>query len=349
MPSQPRASATPPLPATTPASSAQMSTSRPPSRLAVAVALAIVYVIWGSTYLGIRIVAASLPAFGSAAMRFGLAAILLIAALAVLRGWRQLRVTWRQLGACAVVGVLLLAGGNGLVVLAESPQFALPSGVAALVISLNPLIMVVLRTVTGDRPALGTVAGVVIGLAGLVALFLPGLGGDADHPVPLAGGLLALGAVTCWCVGSFATRWLPMPADPFVASGYEMVAGAAAMALIAVARSEPVPWLVPDVPMQRLAGAGLPGRGGIIGRVHGVHLAAAPRADLARLDVRVREPGDRNRARRRVRRRGADRAGRARRRHGRHRRRPGRLDRTPPRRPPHRRSDRSGFRGNSEI
>ena len=249
MPSQPRAPATPPLAATTPASSEQMSTSRPPSRLAVAVALAIVYVIWGSTYLGIRIVAASLPAFGSAAMRFGIAAILLIAALAVLRGWRQLRVTWRQLGACAVVGVLLLAGGNGLVVLAESPRFALPSGVAALVISLNPLIMVVLRTVTGDRPALGTVAGVVIGLAGLVALFLPGFGDDADHPVPLVGGLLALGAVTCWCVGSFATRWLPMPADPFVATGYEMAAGAAAMALIAVARSEPAPWLVPDVPM----------------------------------------------------------------------------------------------------
>ncbi len=227
-----------------------MSTSRPPSGLAVAVALAIVYVIWGSTYLGIRIVAASLPAFGSAAMRFGLAAILLISALAVLRGHRQLRVTRRELGACAVVGVLLLAGGNGLVVLAESPQFALPSGVAALVISLNPLIMVVLRSVTGDRPGLATVAGVVIGLAGLVALFAPGLGGESDHPVPLAGGLLALGAVTCWCVGSFATRWLPMPTDPFVASGYEMVAGAAAMALIAVARREPVPWLVPDVPMQ---------------------------------------------------------------------------------------------------
>jgi drug/metabolite transporter (DMT)-like permease len=197
-----------------------MSTTRPPSRLAVGVALAIVYVIWGSTYLGIRVVAASLPAFGSAALRFGIAAVLLAVALAVLRGWRRLRVSWRQLGACAVVGVLLLAGGNGMVVLAESPQFGLPSGIAALVISLNPLIMVTLRSITGDRPRLGTVIGVVIGLAGLVALFLPGLGGGTtDHPVPLAGGLLALGAVICWCVGSFATRWLPMPADPFVASG----------------------------------------------------------------------------------------------------------------------------------
>jgi len=153
------------------------------------------------------------------------------------------------LGGAAVVGFLLLAGGNGLVVLAESPRFAVPSGVAALIISLNPLILVVLRAATGDRPRLLTVLGVAVGLAGLAALFLPGLaGGAGDHPVPVVGGLLCLAAVTCWCVGSFATRWLPLPADPLVASVYEMFAGAASMALIAVARSEPAPWLVPDVP-----------------------------------------------------------------------------------------------------
>src|SRR5258706_11865735 len=225
MPSHPRASATPPSHATTPAASAQMSTTRPPSRLAVGVALALVYVLWGSTYLGIRIVAASLPAFGSAALRYGSAAVVLLLALGFLRGWSRLRVTWRQLGGSAVVGVLLLAGGNGLVVLAESPRFALPSGVAALIISLNPLLMVTLRAVTGDRPRIGTVFGVLIGLAGLVALFLPGLGGDTDHPVPLAGGLLALAAVVCWCVGSFVSRWLPLPSDAFIASGYEMMAG----------------------------------------------------------------------------------------------------------------------------
>jgi len=153
------------------------------------------------------------------------------------------------LGGAAVVGFLLLAGGNGLVVLAESPRFAVPSGVAALIISLNPLILVVLRAATGDRPRLLTVLGVAVGLAGLAALFLPGLaGGAGDHPVPVVGGLLCLAAVTCWCVGSFATRWLPLPADPLVASVYEMFAGAASMALIAVARSEPAPWQVPDVP-----------------------------------------------------------------------------------------------------
>jgi drug/metabolite transporter (DMT)-like permease len=256
MPSQSRPSATPRIPAKTSAPSAQMSTSRPPSPLAVGIALAIVYVIWGSTYLGIRIVVTDLPAFGLGRHPVRRGRILLAAILGVARGWRRLRVSWRQLGACAVVGVLLLAGGNGLVVLAESPQFALPSGVAALVISLNPLIMVTLRAVTGDRPSLGTVA--------VSSSDWPARGAvparperQHDHPVPIAGGLLALGAVTCWCVGSFATRWLPMPSDAFVASAYEMLAGAASMALmLSPVGSRRRGWC--PTSRQRLAGAGVP-------------------------------------------------------------------------------------------
>ena len=71
-------------------------------------------------------------------MRFGAAALLLAATIAAVRGVRALRVTGRQLGASALVGVLLLGGGNGLVVLAESPRFGLPSGLAALLIALSP-------------------------------------------------------------------------------------------------------------------------------------------------------------------------------------------------------------------
>jgi len=231
-----------------------MSPTRPKPRPALVWgALAVVYVIWGSTYLGIRVVTESLPAFGSAAARFAIAGSLLAATLAAIRGFRSLLVTWRALAASALVGILLLAGGNGLVVLAESPEFALPSGVAALLVALNPLLLVILRAATGDRPRLPTVGGVVIGLIGLAALFLPGLGvgigsGPAADAIPVVGGLLVLIAVTCWCVGSFATRWLPMPGDPFVASVYQMFAGAASMAVIAVVRREPAPWAVPDVP-----------------------------------------------------------------------------------------------------
>ena len=154
-----------------------MSTNRPsPNPLALWLALAAVYVIWGSTYLAIRIVVEYLPAFGSAALRFGAAGVLL-------------GLTWSSSGAggcCgstgassrapSLVGVLLIAGGNGLVVLAEAPRFGLPSGIAALLVALNPLLMVVLRLVTGDRPRLLSVVGVLVGLAGLVLLFLPGSG-----------------------------------------------------------------------------------------------------------------------------------------------------------------------------
>ena len=210
-------------------------------------ALGAVYLVWGLTYLGIRIVAQYLPAFGSAAMRFGAAGIALGLIVAAVRGPRELRVTLRQLGATAIVGTMLIAGGNGLVVLAEGPRFGLPSGLAALLVALNPLVMVLLRLVTGDRPRLLSLLGLLVGLAGLVVLFLPGAGVDA---MPVGGGLLVLVATACWCLGSFAIRWLPMPANPFVASVYEMLAGAVAMATLALVLREPLPWTVPDVPLR---------------------------------------------------------------------------------------------------
>jgi drug/metabolite transporter (DMT)-like permease len=208
-------------------------------------ALGALYVIWGSTYLGIRVVAQSLPAFGSASLRFGTAGVVLAVIIAAVRGPRALRISLRQLASLALVGTMLIAGGNGLVVLAESPRYGLPSGLAALLISLSPLIMVLLRLATRDTPRLLSLIGVVVGLAGLVVLFLPSAG---VRTVPLVGGGLSLLATVCWCLGSFATRWLPLPANPFVASVYEMLAGSAAMALLAVARREPAVWSVPGVP-----------------------------------------------------------------------------------------------------
>src|SRR5437899_2152999 len=86
--------------------------------------------------------------------------------------------------------------------------------------------------------------GPLVGLVGLVLLFLPGTGVQV---MPVVGGALAISATLCWCAGSFATRWLPMPANPFVASVYEMLAGAAAMTLLAVAHHEPAPWTVPGI------------------------------------------------------------------------------------------------------
>ncbi|MEV6797632.1 EamA family transporter [Micromonospora rifamycinica] len=200
-------------------------------------ALILVYVLWGSTYLGIRVVVESVPSLGSAAARFGSAALVLAVVLRLRRGPGALRVDRRQFGSAALVGVLLLAGGNGLVVLAESgpPGVAVPSGIAALLVATVPLLVVLLRTVTGDRPPGWTFAGVTLGFLGLVLLVLPRGGSGA---VPLVGALTVVAAATCWSVGSFLSNRLRMPADPFVATVYEMFAGAVVLVVLALARGE---------------------------------------------------------------------------------------------------------------
>ncbi|TDC37629.1 EamA family transporter [Micromonospora sp. KC213] len=200
-------------------------------------ALALVYVLWGSTYLGIRIAVESWPPFTSAALRFAVAALVLAAVLRLRRGPGALRVDRRQFGSAALIGVLLLAGGNGLVVLAESgpPATAVPSGIAALLVATVPLLVALLRTATGDRPRGWTMVGVTVGFLGLVLLVLPT--GDTAA-VPLAGALIVVAGAVCWSVGSFLSGRLRMPADPFVATVYEMVAGAAALAGLGLARNE---------------------------------------------------------------------------------------------------------------
>ncbi|WP_410810657.1 EamA family transporter [Micromonospora sp. 067-2] len=200
-------------------------------------ALIVVYLLWGSTYLAIRIAVESLPPLTSAAMRFAAAGLVLAAVLRLRRGPGALRVDRRQLGSAALVGVLLLAGGNGLVVLAESgpPGVALPSGIAALLVATVPLLVVLLRTATGDRPPVWTFAGVTLGFVGLVLLVLPA--GSADA-VPLVGALTVVAGAASWSVGSFLSGRIRMPADPFVATVYEMVAGALVLAVIAAGRGE---------------------------------------------------------------------------------------------------------------
>ncbi|EWM66854.1 transporter, EamA family [Micromonospora sp. M42] len=215
-----------------------VDSATPPTRTALIwTALVLVYLLWGSTYLGIRVAVESLPPLISAAMRFAGAAVVLAVVLRLRRGPGALRVPVRRVGSAALIGVLLLAGGNGLVVLAESGPAgtAVPSGVAALLVATVPLLVVVLRTVGGDRPRPWTFLGVALGFAGLVVLVLPRDGVDG---VPVAGALTVVAAATSWSVGSYLSGRIRMPADPFVATVYEMLAGAAVLALVGVARGE---------------------------------------------------------------------------------------------------------------
>ncbi|MET3983146.1 EamA family transporter [Streptomyces sp. PvR034] len=194
-------------------------------------ALALVYVVWGSTYLGIRVVVETMPPFLSAGARFLTAGVLLAALVAWRSGPAALRVTGAQLGSAVLVGLMLVLGGNGLVVLAET---AVPSGLAALLVAGVPMWVVLLRLTGGDRPPVRTLGGVLVGLAGLTVLTSPGLSGEVE----LWGVLTILAGSLLWSLGSYSSNRLPMPANPFAASAYEMLAGGAAALVVGLARGE---------------------------------------------------------------------------------------------------------------
>ncbi|MGI5480335.1 EamA family transporter [Streptomyces lavendofoliae] len=194
-------------------------------------ALAIVYVVWGSTYLGIRVVVETMPPFLSAGGRFVLAGVLLAALLAWRKGIGVLRISRRELASASLVGLLLLLGGNGLVVLAET---SIPSGLAALLVAVVPAWVVLLRTASGERPGAAAYTGVLLGLAGLAVLTLPGLSGE----VRIGGVVTVIVASLLWSAGSFSASRIPMPANPFTASAYEMIAGGLGCLLLGLLRGE---------------------------------------------------------------------------------------------------------------
>ncbi|GAA3443436.1 EamA family transporter [Planomonospora venezuelensis] len=194
-------------------------------------ALSIVYVVWGSTYLGIMITIETIPPLSSGAMRFSVAALLLAAAVLLIRGRAAFRMTWREFCGAALVGLLLLTAGNGMVAVAEQH---ISSGLAALLVASVPLWLVVFRIVTRDRPRVLTLTGVLVGFGGVAALSLSGGSGAGTT----AGIVTILLASLSWSVGSFLSSRIPMPADPFAASAVEMVAGAAGLAATATVIGE---------------------------------------------------------------------------------------------------------------
>ncbi|HVE29887.1 MAG TPA: EamA family transporter [Mycobacteriales bacterium] len=193
-------------------------------------ALGIVYVVWGSTYLAIRYAIEGFPPLLSAALRFLAAAVLMLGYLAARRP-AALRATRIQLSTAAVSGILLLAGGNGLVTVAEQ---RVQSGLVALIIACVPLWIVILRLLLRDRPGPATALGVLIGLAGVAIIFLPGGSGEVD----LGFAALAVLAALSWAIGSLLVTLRPVPADPLTLTTVEMAAGGLVLLVGAAARGE---------------------------------------------------------------------------------------------------------------
>jgi drug/metabolite transporter (DMT)-like permease len=203
-------------------------------------ALLVVWLVWGSTYLAIRVADRSIPPFAMAAARY-LAAGAVLFPLAWLGSRRRQAATSRsagshassrlaQWGGMAVVGTLLLAFGNGGVSYAEQ---TLPSGLAALLVASVPLWMALAdRVINGQRiPLRGWIA-LVLGLAGIALLARPS-GNGAVLPV-----LVVLGASVSWGIGSVLAGRLPAPASPLVGSAMEMLTGGIVLTGLAAATGE---------------------------------------------------------------------------------------------------------------
>ena len=183
----------------------------------VTAALAIVYVVWGSTYLAIRFGVETIPPFLMAGTRHLAAGLVLFW---IARRGASERIETRHWGSAAILGALLLLGGNGLVTWAER---RVPSGLAALIVATVPVWMTLFHSV-GERrrPSGAVIAGIVLGLVGLSLLLLPGrLGGER---IDLFGAAALLVAAVSWAAGSLLSRRLPLPGARLTAA-LEMIMG----------------------------------------------------------------------------------------------------------------------------
>jgi drug/metabolite transporter (DMT)-like permease len=203
-------------------------------------ALLAVWLVWGSTYLAIRVADRSIPPFAMAAARY-LTAGAVLYPFAWLGSRRRQATAPRsarcrassrlaQWGGMAVVGTLLLAFGNGGVSYAEQ---TLPSGLTALLVASVPLWMALAdRVINGQRiPPRGWIA-LFLGLAGIAVLARPS-GNGAVLPV-----LVVLGASVSWGIGSVLAGRLPAPASPLVGSAMEMLTGGIVLTVLAAATGE---------------------------------------------------------------------------------------------------------------
>ena len=206
-----------------------------PFPLAAWICLLIVYVVWGSTYLAIRVGVETIPPLLMAAAR-NLVAGLIMFPLA-LRHWRSVPLArrWpsrREWLGCARVGILLLVA-NGVVGVGEK---TVPSGLAALLVATVPLWLLGIDAgLNHARMGLAPLAGLLLGLAG-VAL-LSGLGSES-RGTSVAGVIIILAAAAAWALGTIMARRVTIPSSPALASGMELLAGGAALLVLAASAGE---------------------------------------------------------------------------------------------------------------
>ena len=215
----------------------------PPPRSKVLAAFAAIYIIWGSTYLGIRFVVETMPPFLTSGVRFLIAGSILF-----LWSWfrdreRPTLLHWRN---TAIVGALLLLGGNGGV--SWAVQF-IPSGAAALLVAIPWLVLIDWARPHGIRPSRGVLIGLVVGLIGVGVLIGPsafqagaesGVTADAGQGLRLSAVVVLLLTSISWATGSIYSRHAVMPGSSNLGTGMQMLCGGALLAITGIIIREPM-------------------------------------------------------------------------------------------------------------
>jgi drug/metabolite transporter (DMT)-like permease/GNAT superfamily N-acetyltransferase len=203
----------------------------PPGWL-VWLALGTIYLIWGSTYLAIRVMVETVPPLLGAGFRFLIAGAVFYAFLALRRGAASVRFNGRELLAAGAAGTLLCFGGNGLVTVAEQK---VPSGIAATLIASVPLWIILFRRLSHDPLNRVALLGVLIGFAGVGVLMLPG-----ERPAGLSIGpmLLVVAAAASWAIGSYYPRRWSLPPDTMLSTSLQMLVSGALMVAVGAGAGE---------------------------------------------------------------------------------------------------------------
>jgi drug/metabolite transporter (DMT)-like permease len=190
------------------------------SPAAVAGALATVYLVWGSTYLAIRVTDRTMPPLLMSSVRFLVAG----AALYAFASRGRARPTWTEWRAAAIVGAALLVAGNGGVAWAET---RLDSGLAALIVAIVPLWVAVLdRIFFGRRLAPAAIVGLVVGFGGVTLLVRPGGGVD------VVAALALVGTTGAWAAGSLYARGARLPQNPLLSASMQMISAGVFLAIV---------------------------------------------------------------------------------------------------------------------
>ncbi len=213
-------------------------------------ALLALYIVWGSTYLGIKVAIETIPPFFHASIRFLVSGIILVVWQ---RSAGQALPTRRQWGSVAIIGTLLLLGGNGLVSWAE--QF-IPSGIAALIIGSMPMFLVVAEALRpkGVKPTWRAIIGLLIGFAGIFILVGPAeISGSSTKLNPF-GVIALLGACVTWASGSIYSKTADLPKSSLMNTGAQMLMGSVSLLIVSLLTGELHGWDITAVSSRSIYG-----------------------------------------------------------------------------------------------